>query len=94
MHVHEDADKITLATYQVDGEADRWWRPKKQTQDIPRTTWTGFVDLFMEEYFLLFDRIKGRCYFHLSQMLSQSPYLFHRSTLTKKSQPTSINYPK
>ncbi|XP_056163597.1 uncharacterized protein LOC130136970 [Syzygium oleosum] len=48
-----DADKILLAEYQSEGNADHWWRASKETMFPVGTeiTWENFMEAFYEKYF-------------------------------------------
>ena len=44
-------DRIALATFQMQGEADHWWDLIKTTHDVATMTWQRFEELFLEKYF-------------------------------------------
>ena len=47
MGVTEHADRITLAGYELGGEADHWWTLIKESRDITMMTWAQFRNLFL-----------------------------------------------
>lgn len=49
--ITEDADRIALAIFELDDEADHWWELIKNTCDITDTSWDQFKELFLNKYF-------------------------------------------
>ncbi|KAF7124722.1 hypothetical protein RHSIM_Rhsim12G0125400 [Rhododendron simsii] len=49
MHCSE-TQKVGLASYQLEGEAHRWWTLKEEAE--PRMVWTRFLVVFREKYVL------------------------------------------
>ena len=50
----DDATKVRLAMYKLEGDAQRWWRGVKTIRGdafVEALTWQGFTDLFYEQYF-------------------------------------------
>jgi len=50
MGIDNVADRVALATYQLEGEADRWWTRIKESQNIASITWAQFEEMFLEKY--------------------------------------------
>ncbi|XP_045802491.1 zinc finger CCHC domain-containing protein 9-like [Trifolium pratense] len=48
-----DAQRVTLATHMLKGEADRWWGNARQRMQAAGIliTWAGFKGAFLEKYF-------------------------------------------
>ncbi|CAJ2629319.1 unnamed protein product [Trifolium pratense] len=48
-----DAQRVTLATHMLKGEADRWWGNARQRMQAAGIliTWSGFKGAFLEKYF-------------------------------------------
>ena len=51
IEITSDTTKIRLATFQLEGEAQVWWKWEKTSRDLKAMTWTEFHDLFMGKYF-------------------------------------------
>lgn len=51
LNVVDVADRIALASFQLQGEADHWWDLLKTTQNVETMTWQNFVDAFNGKYF-------------------------------------------
>ncbi|XP_028066267.1 uncharacterized protein LOC114269198 [Camellia sinensis] len=51
MGIVEHTDKIALAVYQLEGEADHWWTLIKESRDITTMTWVQFKESFLRKYF-------------------------------------------
>ena len=49
--IQGDADRVDLATYQLEGEADNWLNMIKDTRNTANMTWAQFEELFLEKYF-------------------------------------------
>ena len=51
MEIISDTSRIRLAAFQLEGEAQVWWRWARTSKDLEVMTWTEFQDLFMGKYF-------------------------------------------
>ena len=51
MKITSDTTRIGLAAFQLEGEAQVWWKWAKTFRDLEAMTWTEFHDLFMGKYF-------------------------------------------
>ena len=51
MEITSDATKIRLAAFQLEGEAQVWWKWEKTSRDLEAMTWVEFQELFMGKYF-------------------------------------------
>ncbi|XP_028097350.1 uncharacterized protein LOC114297168 [Camellia sinensis] len=49
--IRNEQDRVTMAAFQIEGEADHWWEMIKSTRQVETLTWRQFEDLFMEKYF-------------------------------------------
>ena len=52
MEITFDTTKIRLAAFQLEGEAQVWWRWARTSRDLEVMTWAEFQELFMGKYFL------------------------------------------
>ena len=52
MEITSDTARIRLAAFQLEGEAQIWWRWARASRDIEAMTWAAFQELFMGKYFL------------------------------------------
>ena len=52
MEITSDATRIKLAAFQLEGEAQVWWKWAKTSRDLQAMTWAEFHDLFIGKYFL------------------------------------------
>ena len=52
MEITSDATRIRLVTFQVEGEAQVWWRWARTSRDLEVMTWAEFQELFIGKYFL------------------------------------------
>ena len=52
MKITSNATKISLAVFQLEGEAQVWWRWARTSRDLEAMTWAEFQELFMGKYFL------------------------------------------
>ena len=52
MEITSDTTRIRLATFQLEGEAQVWWRWARTSRDVEAMTWARFRELFMGKYFL------------------------------------------
>ena len=51
MEITSDTTRIRLAAFQLEGEAQVWWRWAKTSRDLEAMTWAEFQELFMGKYF-------------------------------------------
>ena len=51
MEITFNATRIRLAAFQLEGEAQIWWRWARTSRDLKVMTWTEFQELFMGKYF-------------------------------------------
>ena len=51
MEITSDVTRIRLAAFQLEGEAQVWWRWARTTRDLEAMTWAEFQELFMGKYF-------------------------------------------
>ena len=51
MEITFDATRIRLAAFQLEGEAQVWWRWAMASTDLEALTWAEFQELFMGKYF-------------------------------------------
>ena len=51
MEITSDATRIRLAAFQLEGEAQVWWRWARTSRDLEAMTWAEFQELFMGKYF-------------------------------------------
>ena len=51
MKITSDTTRIRLAAFQLEGEAQVWWRWAKTSRDLEVMTWAEFQELFMGKYF-------------------------------------------
>ena len=51
MEITSDATKIRLAAFQLEGEAQVWWKWARTSRDLEAMTWAEFQELFMGKYF-------------------------------------------
>ena len=47
MEITFDATKIRLAAFQLEGEAQVWWKWARTSRDLEAMTWANFQELFM-----------------------------------------------
>ena len=47
MEITSDTTRIRLAAFQLEGEAQVWWRWAKTSRDLEVMTWAEFQELFM-----------------------------------------------
>ena len=52
MEITSDTTRIRLAAFQLEGEAQVWWRWARTSRDLEAMTWAEFQELFMGKYFL------------------------------------------
>ena len=51
MEITSDATRIRLTAFQLEGEAQVWWRWARTSRDLEVMTWAEFQELFMGKYF-------------------------------------------
>ena len=51
MEITFDTTRIRLAAFQLEGEAQVWWRWARTSRDLEVMTWAEFQELFMGKYF-------------------------------------------
>ena len=51
MEITYDATRIRLAAFQLEGEAQVWWKWARTSRDVEAMTWAEFQELFMGKYF-------------------------------------------
>ena len=51
MEITSDTARIRLAAFQLEGEAQVWWRWARASKDLEAMTWAEFQELFMSKYF-------------------------------------------
>ena len=51
MEITSDTTRIRLAAFQLEGEAQGWWRWARASRDLEAMTWAEFQELFMGKYF-------------------------------------------
>ena len=51
MEITSDTTRIRLAAFQLEGEAQVWWKWVKTSRDLEEMTWAEFQELFMGKYF-------------------------------------------
>ncbi|KAF6149914.1 hypothetical protein GIB67_008635, partial [Kingdonia uniflora] len=65
---YPDDQRVTLATYLLQGKTDHWWDTAKKTIVETPILWASFQDRFFDQYFL--QSYKDACIFEL-YMLEQ-----------------------
>ena len=51
MEITFGTTRIRLAAFQLEGEAQVWWRLARTSKDLEAMTWAEFQELFMGKYF-------------------------------------------
>ena len=51
MEITSDTTKVRLAAFQLEGEAQVWWRWARASRDLEVMSWAEFQELFMGKYF-------------------------------------------
>ena len=51
MEITSDATRIRLAAFQLEGEAQVWWKWARTSRDLEAMTWAELQELFMGKYF-------------------------------------------
>ena len=52
MEITSDTTRIRIVAFQLEGEAQVWWRWARTSRDLEVMTWAEFQELFMGKYFL------------------------------------------
>ena len=51
MQITSDTFRIILVAFQLEGEAQVWWKWARTSRDLEAMTWAEFQELFMGKYF-------------------------------------------
>ena len=51
MEITSDTTRIRLAAFQLEGEAQVWWKWARTSRDLEAMTWAEFQELFIGKYF-------------------------------------------
>ena len=51
MEITSDSTRIRLVVFQLEGEAQVWWKWARTSRDLEAMTWAEFQELFMGKYF-------------------------------------------
>ena len=51
MEITSDATRIRVAAFQLEGEAQVWWKWARTSRDLEAMTWAESQELFMGKYF-------------------------------------------
>ena len=51
MEIASDTTRIRLVTFQLEGEAQVWWKWARTSRDLDAMTWVEFQKIFMGKYF-------------------------------------------
>ena len=51
MEITSDTTRIKLAAFELEGEAQVWWRWARTSRDLEVMTWAEFQEVFMGKYF-------------------------------------------
>ena len=51
MDITSNTTRIRLAAFQLEGEAQVWWKWARTSRDLEAMTWAEFLELFMGKYF-------------------------------------------
>ena len=65
MKITSDATRIRLAAFQLEGEAQVWWKWARTSRDLEVITWAEFQEPFMGKYFP--EIAKGQEFLELKQ---------------------------
>ena len=49
--ITSDTTRIRLVVFQLEGEAQVWWKWARTSRDLEAMTWAKFQELFMGKYF-------------------------------------------
>ena len=67
MEITSDATRIRLAAFQLEGEAQVWWKWARTSRDLEVMTWAEFQELFMGKYFQIPRHAKAQEFLELKQ---------------------------
>ena len=68
MEITSVTTRIGLAAFQLEGEAQVWWRWARTSRDLEVMTWAEFQELFMGKYFSVTVRhVKTQEFLELKQ---------------------------
>ena len=56
IEITSDATRIRLAAFQLEGEAQVWWKWARTSRDLEAMTWAEFQELLMGKYFPKFAK--------------------------------------
>ena len=65
MEITSNVTRIRLAAFQLEGEAQVWWKWARISRDLEVMTWAEFQDLFMGTYFP--ETVKAQEFLELKQ---------------------------
>ena len=65
MEITSNVTRIRLAVFQLEGEAQIWWKWARTSRDLEAMTWAEFQELFMGTYFL--ETAKAQEFLELKQ---------------------------
>ena len=51
MEITSNVTRIKLAAFQLEGEAQVWWKWERTSRNLEVMTWAEFQELFMSKYF-------------------------------------------
>ena len=51
IEITSNATRIRLAAFQLEGEAQIWWKWARTSRDLEAMSWAEFQELFMGKYF-------------------------------------------
>ena len=51
MEITSDMTRVRLVAFQLEGEAQVWWKWARTSRDLEAMTWAEFQELFMAKYF-------------------------------------------
>ena len=59
MEITSNATRIRLAAFQLEGEAQVWWKWARTSRDLEAMTWAEFLELFIGKYFPVLRGMRG-----------------------------------
>ena len=85
MEITSDTTRIRLAAFQLEGEAQVWWRWARTSRDLEVMTWAEFQELFMGKYFPETERhAKAQKFLELKQgVMTVMDYVTRFTELTR-----------
>ena len=51
MEITSDVTRVRLVAFQLEGEAQVWWKWARTSRDLEAMTWAEFQELLMDKYF-------------------------------------------